>query len=280
MKHPPLAVCSLIVCITPLALTACGDSNSDPSAAKAPEFEPDTSYLDQLAQDEGIATKPEQQEQEPTEIDQTQIRAPEKAPEEKTYADEKRTWIPEEGSRSIFGKSRDRAVELGQKIQDSTRPTHGLANTTYDEEYAQAAGFAWDMPESWRMAVPGAAYFAEMFISNPLGNASVVFSKQTGSIADIRRELESTITPVLGSAKAESSTREVMGYPVTIFDIEGTYIDPAGKGSRNESPFYAIHAAVIELPTTKVLIKMWGPQDTVHQSTAKFDAMIEKMYEK
>ncbi len=268
--------------IVVLMLGACGGSNNDKNSAATPEFEPDTSYLDQLAQDEGIeTTNPEtEQAQGPPEIAQSPVSTPEEAKEEKAYADEKRTWIPEEGSKSLFGKTRDRAIDLGDKMQDSTQPANGLANTTYDEEYAQAAGYAWDMPEGWRMAVPSAGYFAEMFIPNPYGNASVVFSKESASIADIRRDLESYLTSTFGDATTQSTTKEIKGFKVTIFDLEGSYIDPSSKGSRNASPFYAIHAAVIELPTTRVLIKLWGPQDTVHQSTARFDRMLEKMYEK
>lgn len=284
MRNLPIIMRSLPALIAVLMLGSCGGSNNDKNAAAAtPEFQPDTSYLDQLAEDAGVATaepETEQQAQKPAETDQTQVSAPEQTEEEKAYADEKRTWVPEEGSKSIFGKSRDRAIGIGEKMQDSTQPANGLANTTYDEEYAQAAGYAWDMPVDWRMAVPTTGHFAEMFISNPYGNASVVFSKETASIADIRRDLESYITSTFGDSKAQTSPKEIKGFKVTVFDLEGSYIDPLSKGSRNESPFYAIHAAIIELPTTKVLIKLWGPQDTVHQSAAEFDRMLEKMYEK
>ena len=130
------------------------------------------------------------------------------------------------------------------------------------------------------MAVPSAGNFGEMFIKHPLGNASVVFEKTEWNSSQTKRELQKYITDMFGSSDARTSGKTVNGFSVTIFDLEGTYIDPSGKGGRNESPFYAIHAALIELPTTKVLIRMWGPQDTVNQNKAKFDKMIENMYEK
>ena len=272
MRTPRTYAISLSIA-TLLTLSACGGgSDSSNADAVTPDYEPDTSYLDGLAEDQGIE---KEQQMQPVEIDQTQIEEPEKSAE-----DEEREWVKEDGSKSIFGRSRDKGIDTANRLQDGTEPEEGIANTTYDEEYAQTAGHAWDMPEGWRMAVPSSGHFAEMYIQNPLGNASVVFSKTTESAAQTRRSLESYITDTFGSADTRTSTKTVMGYAVTIYDLEGTYIDPSGKGGRNESPFYAIHAALIELPTTKVLIRMWGPQDTVNQSKSKFDAMIEKMYER
>jgi hypothetical protein len=136
------------------------------------------------------------------------------------------------------------------------------------------------MPQGWRMAVPSTGHFAEMYIQNPLGNASVIFEKTEKNASQTHRDLKSYIIDTFGASSPKTSTKMIMGHQVTIFDLEGTYIDPSGKGGRNESPFYAIHAALVELPTTKVLIRMWGPQDTINQNKSKFDAMIEKMYEK
>lgn len=258
-----------------LVLHGCGDSgNASDSKPVTPDYEPDTSYLDGLAEDKGIDMSEPEPEPEPVEIDQTQVN------DDPEYQDEDREWVEERQPKSILGRSRDRARDVTQQMQDGTEPEEGIANTTYDEEYAQAAGFAWDMAQGWRMAVPSAGHFAEMYIQNPLGNASVVFSKTDKRVVEVHRELKSYITDTFGSSSPTTRTNMVMGRQVTYFDLEGTYIDPSGKGGRNESPFYAIHAALIELPTTNVLIRMWGPQDTVNQNKGKFDAMIEKMYEK
>ncbi len=255
-------------------LASCSESNSDVGVA-TPEFEADTSYLDELTQNQSGKVEP---------IKTTPVETPDSVVEavpEKQYKDEERQWIRENDSKSLLGRARDRAKGLGEQTQGSTEPENGLAITAFDEEYAQAAGFAWDMPEDWRMAVPGTGRFAEMYIQHRLGNASVSFTKETDSISNIKRRLESTITSTYSSRTSATVTKKtVMDFPVTVFDLEGTYIDPGAKGTSNGSPFYAIHAAVIELPTTKVLIKLWGPADTVNQNTGKFDAMIEKMYER
>lgn len=273
----PRTIASTLSVSMLIALAGCGGgSDSESKNAVAPDFEPDTSYLDELAEDQGIEMN-DPAADEPIEIDQTQIASED---EDKQYLDEEREWVEEEGSKSLLGRARDRGKSVRDQIQGGTEPENGIANTTYDEEYAQAAGFAWDMPEDWRMAVPSSGHFAEMFVQHPLGNASVIFEKTDWSTSQTRRELQKYITSMFGDTKADTSTKSVKGFTVTTFDLEGTYIDPSGKGGRNESPFYAIHAALIELPTTKVLIRMWGPQDTVNQNKAKFDRMIEKMYEK
>jgi hypothetical protein len=276
MTHPRTNLFAVLLFVCMLGVSGCSDSKPDSTAAAIPEFEPDTSYLDQLAKDEGIETTeaPTTEPEQPPEIATA-------APAEKEYTDEEREWTKEEGSKSIFGRSRDKAKNLRDRIQDSTAPENGIANTSFDEEYAQAAGFAWDMPDGWRMAVPAGGRFAEMYIKNPLGNASVAFSKQTGSITQIKRSLESKISDTYGDRTiSRPTTKVVKGFTVTVFDIAGSYIDPSSKGSRNESPFYAIHAVVIELPTSKVLIELWGPQETVNRSKYAFDTMVEKMYEK
>jgi len=293
-RHQPtlISLCSVLLLLTIAGLSACGDSKSDTST-KAPEFVPDTSYLDELAKEEGVDQKPTEPDPSTTQMDQSDDRAADTqavddqvhtapaSPPQNQYRDEKRVWVREQGSKSIFGRSRDRAIDVGQRMQGSTEPENGLAMTNEDDEYAQAAGFAWDMPVDWRMAVPGSGRFAEMFVENPLGNASVSFTKETRSLAQIKRALESMITSSSsGRSVAQITKKTVLDFPITIFDLEGTYLNPADRGTKNETPFYAIHAAVIELPTTKVLIEFWGPQDTVRQNLGKFDAMIEQMYEK
>ena len=276
--RPSNTITTVLSISTLIALAGCGGGSDESSpSAVTPDYEPDTSYLDELAEDQGIETE-DPNAVDPVEIDQTQIASEDD--EDKEYLDEDREWIEEEESKSLLGRARDRGKTVRDQIQGGTEPENGIANTTFDEEYAQAAGFAWDMPEDWRMAVPSSGHFAEMFIQHPLGNASVIFEKTEWSTSQTKRELQKYITDTFGSSDARTSTKTVRDFNVTMFDLEGTYIDPSGKGGRNESPFYAIHAALIELPTTKVLIRMWGPQDTVNQNKAKFDRMIEKMYEK
>ncbi|MBL4591301.1 MAG: hypothetical protein JKY96_05010 [Phycisphaerales bacterium] len=267
--HAPTAL-FLFASLAALAISlgsGCSDSSSETEATQAPEI--DSSYLDELAS----SREPEADEEtidstdEPVEIAQNQI------PE-----DEEREWVRERGSQSSLGKTRDRAKKLANELSGGTAPENGIADTYSDEEYANTSGYRWDMPEDWRMAVPSSGNFAEMYIKSDYGAASVTFSKESGTVQNIIRSLTSTLTDDMGGrSKPKQSKKTVLGMPVTVIDLVGTYIDPMSKGGKNMAPFYAMHAVIIELPNTRVLIKVWGPEDTINQSTAKFDAMIEQM---
>ncbi|MCA9303732.1 MAG: hypothetical protein KC996_06390 [Phycisphaerales bacterium] len=248
-----------------LPASGCSDSSSGTPATPANDI--DSSYLDELEREQAPEPEPTPViEDEPVEITQA-------VPQEQD-----RQWEAEQGSKSTLGKTRDRAKDLANRIKDGTTPDNGIAFTRSEDEYANSSGYRWDMPEDWRMAVPSSGHFAEMYINHPLGNASVAFSKERGSVQEIIRSLQSTlVSDIGGRTKADTTTKTVLGLPVTIVDMKGTYVDPAGKGGRNESPFYAIHAAIIELPDTRILINMWGPEDTVAQSSGKFNAMLERM---
>lgn len=254
------AILAAIVLLAP----GCSDSSSSTPATPANDI--DTSYLDELEREQAPEPDPvHEAEEAPIEIAQS------------AQTDEERQWEAERGSRSTLGKTRDRAKNLANRIQDGTTPDNGIAFTRSEDEYAKSSGYRWDMPEDWRMAVPSSGHFAEMYINHPLGNASVAFSKEQGSVQDVIRSLQSTLVNDFGGrTKADTTTKTILGLPVTFVDIKGTYVDPAGKGGRNESPFYAIHAAIVELESTRILINMWGPEDTVAQSSGMFNAMLER----
>lgn len=258
-------IVTLLLLASVLLALGCSDSSSETSAT--PTNDIDSSYLDELEREQAPEIEEAPIEEDPIEIAQNA------APEE-----EQRQWEAEQGSRSTLGKARDRAKDITNRLRDGTSPDNGIAFTSSDEEYANASGYRWDMPEDWRMAVPSSGRFAEMYINHPLGNASVAFTKEQGSVRDITRSLQSMlVSDIGGRTDVDTTTKHVLGHTVTILDLKGTYVDPSGKGGRNESPFYAIHAAIIELPDTRILINMWGPENTVAQSSGKFDAMIERM---
>ena len=270
----PSPIYAAVVLLSALFVVGCSDSSdSKPAESAAGEPGADTSYLDQLAEEQGIKTQDEISErtdEHDPEMDDTQIDdagSPDSG--------EEREWVKEEGSKSLLGRSRDKAKDLRDQIQGGTDPEEGIADTLSDEEYAASSGLRWEMPEDWRMAVPARGRFAEMYIKHALGNASVSFTKETGSVRDLIRTMQSEIIdPMGGRSRAQTSEKTVLGKTVTVVDLEGTYLDPGAKGGTNEQIFYAMHAAIFDLGDARILIKMWGPQDTIIQSIRAFDAMI------
>jgi hypothetical protein len=247
------------------------DSKADETAVAEPKA--DTSYLDQLAAEQGIELDQDKQE----DTSEQESIASDVQEDVESSDEQEREWVKDEGSKSLFGRSRDKAKDLQNQIRGGTSPEDGLANTLLDEEYAASSGYRWEMPEDWRMAMPTREQFAQMYIMNALGNASVSFTKEDASVnALVRSMQEQIIDPMGGRSRAKTSQKTIQDKSVTIVDLTGTYLDPGAKGGTNEQIFYAIHAAIFDLGDSRVLIKMWGPEDTVNQSKVLFDKMINE----
>lgn len=259
-------------------LAGCSDSSSSKPAEEAStEPQADTSYLDELAAKQGIDVNEETAETESFDEPVELANSSQADPTETETEDEDREWEAERESKSLLGRSRDKGLDLRDQLQGSTTAGEGLAYTMSDEEYAASSGFRWEMPEDWRMAIPPRGRFGEMYIQNPLGNASVAFSKETDSVRNIIRSMQGQIIdPMGGRAKAQTSKKTIQGYEVEIVELEGTFLDPGSKGGTKEQIFYAMHAVIFDLGDSRILIKMWGPQDTVNLSTKLFDKMIDQ----
>jgi|GEM_PF-1502780 len=267
-----------------LTLAGCSDStDTNTAGAAASEPSADTSYLDELAAKQGIELDDEGTGEQAADIDPQMDDAvaldagtPD-AGDSETTEEEQREWERERDSKSLLGRSRDKGLDLRDQIQGSTAPGDGLAYTLSEEEYAASSGLRWEMPESWRMAVPPRGRFAEMYIKNVLGNASVSFTKESESTRDIVRRMQGQIISATGGrSRARITNKAVDEHDVQIIDLDGTYLDPGAKGGTKEQIFYAIHAAIFDLGDSRIVIKMWGPQDTVNQSVQLFDAMINE----
>ena len=272
MKTPHLISNAAI--LLSLVFVGCSDSSDSQATDSAvPEPAADTSYLDELAAKQGIALEEDEPDDQVVEEEADE---PEADGDDALAQDEEREWVAERQSQSLLGRSRDKAKGLRDQIQGGTEPEEGLASTLSDDEYAASSGLRWEMPEDWAMAVPARGRFAEMFIRSPFGNASVSFSKETGAVRDLVRQMQrEIIDPMGGRSRAKTTDKTIAGYAVQIVDLEGTYLDPGAKGGTNEQIFYAMRAAIFDLGETRILIKMWGPVDAVNQNTRLFDAMIE-----
>lgn len=269
--------------ITSLALLSCilagcsDSSNSTPAEEVSTEPQADTSYLDELAAKQGIDVNEDTAETESFDEPVELANSSQSDPTETEAEDEDREWEAERESKSLLGRSRDKGLDLRDRLQGSTTAGEGLAYTMSEEEYAASSGLRWEMPEDWRMAIPPRGRFGEMYIQNPLGNASVAFSKETDSVRNIIRSMQGQmIDPMGGRAKAQTSKKTIQGYEVEIVELEGTFLDPGSKGGTREQIFYAMHAVIFDLGDSRILIKMWGPQDTVNLSTNLFDKMIDQ----
>lgn len=276
MKTSNPTFVAFIASVSLLVVFIAGCSKSEePAAENASASEPkaDTSYLDQLAAEQGI----DLEEDKPQVTSQSASSEDEPESDDEDDGEEEREWVKDDGSQSLFGRSRDKAKDIQNRIRGGTSAEEGLANTLLEEEYASSSGLRWEMPEDWRMAMPSRGNFAEMYIMHALGNASVSFTKEEANTrALIRAMQDQIIDPMGGRSRAQTSEKTILDTQVTMVDLEGTYLDPGAKGGTNEQIFYAIHAAIFDLGDSRIVIKMWGPQDTVDQSMILFDKMINE----
>lgn len=278
-KHITLASTIFLSLIT----AGCSDSK-DSKATESSAVEPnaDTSYLDELAAKQGLSLQDESVDEEPAVQEPVQEIADEDADQgdSELSEDEQREWELERQSKSLLGRSRDKALNLRDQLQGSTTPGQGLASTLSEDDYAASSGLRWEMPEDWAMAVPARGRFAEMYIKNRLGNASVSFAKETMTSRELVRRMQTQVVdPMGGRSRAQTQDKTIAGYSAQFVDLEGTFLDPGSKGGTKEQIFYAMHAVIFDMGDSRILIKMWGPQDTVNQSMQLFDTMINETYQ-
>lgn len=259
---------ALSMVLTLGALPACSDS-SDNGADQVPKSNFSSDSLDSLTP---AQAEPEP-EAEPVVIDQS---APAAEPTE-----EERDWVRERQSQSNYGRTRDRVKTLTNRLQDGTQAEDGLADVTPDEEWVGTGGFVWDMPTDWRIAIPAEGRFGQMLVPSQFGAASVAFTREGGTVAELERRVSSMIVSLTGGrVTPRTESFEVHGHGVKTLAMEGSLLDPTAKGGSGEAPFSAVRAAIVDLGDARALIVMWGPEDTVRNNEAKFGSMVRNMTER
>lgn len=275
MDLKPLIVVSagLVFGGTAASLGGCSDSSSSGSKDVVPDSGFGTDGLDSLGS--GTTPEPEPIKEEPVVIDQG-------GDADEEPIDEERDWERERESQSLLGRSRDKAKTLRNSIQGGTdEPENGLAVTRPDEEWVGTSGWAWDMPDGWQIAIPGAGRFGEMYIASDFGAATVTFENDRSSVSQLERRVGSMVVDLIGSkVTPKVSSLDVNGVAIKMLSLEGTYIDPSGKGGRNEKPFYAVRGAIVDFGDSRAVIVLLGPEQSVINHTAKFEKMIKGMYER
>jgi hypothetical protein len=262
---PRIIACTAVTMSCALVgLTACSDSDKGKSPTPAPSFSTDS--LDDLA-----PPQPERApDPDPVVINQTTPAA--------EQTEQERQWERERQSQSGLGRTRDTVRTLTNRMQDGTEAEDGLAAVTSDEEWVGTNGYIWDMPPDWRMAVPSSGRFGQMLVPSQLGAASVSFNRESGSVAELERRVASMMVAQTGGrVTPRTENIEVLGRPVRVVSLEGSLLDPSAKGGTGETPFQAIRAAIVDLGEARVLIVMWGPEDTVRNNEGQFESMVRNM---
>ncbi len=142
------------------------------------------------------------------------------------------------------------------------------------------AGLQWSVPKRWSeqgaRQMRAATYSTPVAEGDPEPAECAVFyfgNSQGGSVdANIDRwvgQFETGTPP----AKME---REVNGMKVTLVQIAGSYLSPAGPMMQSEGKKdnFRLLGGIVEGPQGSVFFKLTGPAKTVGESEQEFDAMI------
>lgn len=142
------------------------------------------------------------------------------------------------------------------------------------------AGVQWSVPKRWSeegaRQMRAATYSIPAAEGDPEPAECAVFyfgSSQGGSVdANIDRWVSQFET---GNPPAKSD-REVNGMKVTLVQIAGAYLSPAGPmmQSQGKKDNFRLLGAIVEGPQGSVFFKLTGPAKTVGECEKEFDAMV------
>jgi hypothetical protein len=156
----------------------------------------------------------------------------------------------------------------------------GEQSALLGETKGSVAGVQWTVPKRWSeqgaRQMRAATYTVPAAEGDPEPAECAVFyfgNSQGGSVdANIDRwvgQFETGVPP----ARSES---EVNGMRVTLVQIAGTYLSPAGPmmQSQGKKENFRLLGAIAEGPQGSVFFKLTGPAKTVGECEKEFDAMV------
>ena len=148
-----------------------------------------------------------------------------------------------------------------------------------------AQGLAWDTPEGWIAETPTSNMRrAQYRLSGGGGDAECVvyyFGPGQGgdATANALRWAEQFAQPDgrPSSEALESSSIEVGGIPVLLTSITGTYGGGSMTGAAQRLTDHMLLGAIAEGPDSNWFFKLTGPEKTLRENQAAFDAMIRSL---
>lgn len=166
------------------------------------------------------------------------------------------------------------------KKQDQQQQQGGTQSALLGEAKGSVAGVQWSVPKRWSAQnasqMRAATYTIPAAEGDPEPAECPVFyfgNSQGGSVdANIDRwvgQFETANPPA-------RSEQEVNGMKVTLVQIAGTYLAPAGPmmQSSGKKDNFRLLGAIVEGPQGSVFFKLTGPAKTVAECEGEFNAMV------
>jgi len=142
------------------------------------------------------------------------------------------------------------------------------------------AGMVWSRPQRWEKAAErpmrAATYNIPASKEGTEGGECAVFYFGTGQGGDVNLNIERWGSQFEPAEQAVKTTKQVAGMKVTLVQIDGTYLAPAGPmmQSQGKKENYRLLGAIVEAPNGSVFFKFTGPANTISAAELEFDAMI------
>lgn len=173
---------------------------------------------------------------------------------------------------SLPGKSAGMARDLAGQMANRDAQTGAVADQIVGSGDVDVGGYKFHVPEGWAQVQPSNNMrAAELHVKD----ATVAFSMAGGSVdANIDRWAgQFTNRP-----EPKTEEHEVNGVPVTLVEIEGTYMEGMMTGTATEQPDYTMLAAIVPGPQMHVFIKMTGPTATINEVHDQWMEMINSVH--
>jgi hypothetical protein len=173
------------------------------------------------------------------------------------------------------------------KKQDEQSKINQQENITQGKiEYNSAAGINWTISKHWQTQPAKPMRVANYSIpatdgDGEAGECAVFYfgNDQGGNIdANINRWIAQFENP----DKPNRETKEVNGFKITIVQIAGTYLAPAGPmmESQGKKENYRLLGAIVEAPEGLVFFKCTGPAKTMTAAETEFNELVNSIEKK
>lgn len=156
--------------------------------------------------------------------------------------------------------------------QDEMTAAHGTSNAV--------AGIRWSVPERWGEHPPRqmrvATYMVPPADGDAEGGECAVFYFGSGQGGDVDANIERWAGQFENATAPQRSSKTVNGLNVTLVQIAGTYLAPAGPmmEATGKKENFRLLGAIVAAPEGFVFFKFTGPSATIAGAEAEFNQLV------
>ena len=156
----------------------------------------------------------------------------------------------------------------------------GTQSVLLGEAKGSVAGIQWSVPKRWTgqgaRQMRAASYTIPAAQGDPEPAECAVFYFGNSQGGSVDANIDRWVGQFEAVAPPARSEREVNGLKVTLVQIAGAYLAPAGPmmESQGKKDNYRLLGAIVEAPQGSVFFKLTGPAKTVGECKGEFDEMV------